>query len=168
MGQHPETRTTRTPEETRFEAFLRGKKLKLTGERLAILAAIFKQADHFDAESLHAGLKKAGGDISRATVYRTLDLLVQAGLVRKNSLGASHANYEPARDDEHHDHLICLNCNKVVEFFREDLESLQEKVCKEHGFQLVHHSLQIFGLCPKCKGKADEVQLRNRVAQLHT
>lgn len=168
MGPQAESRRTRTPEETRFEAFLRAKKLKLTGERLAILAAIFRQEQHFDAESLHADLRDEGGDISRATVYRTLDLLVQAGLVRKNSLGASHANYEPARDDEHHDHLICLCCNQVVEFYRDDLEKLQEKVCREHGYRLVHHSLQIFGLCPKCQGKADETQIRNKVAQLHT
>lgn len=168
MGPQAEPRRTRTPEETRFEAFLRSKKLKLTGERLAILAAIFRQEQHFDAEGLHAGLRDEGGDISRATVYRTLDLLVQAGLVRKNSLGASHANYEPARDDEHHDHLICLSCNQVVEFFRDDLEKLQEKVCREHGYRLVHHSLQIFGLCPKCQGKTDETQIRNKVAQLHT
>ncbi|OQA37752.1 MAG: Ferric uptake regulation protein [Acidobacteria bacterium ADurb.Bin340] len=95
-------------------------------------------------------------------------LLVQAGLVRKNSLGASHANYEPARDDEHHDHLICLCCNQVVEFYRSDLERLQEKVCREHGYRLVHHSLQIFGVCPACQSRADETKIRNKVAQLHT
>ena len=91
MGPQADSRRTRTPEETRFEAFLRTRKLKLTRERLVILAAIFRQEHHFDAESLHADLRTEGGDISRATVYRTLDLLVQAGLVRKNSLGASHA-----------------------------------------------------------------------------
>ena len=74
-------------EEARFEVFLRERKLKLTGERMAILAAVFQRASHFDAESLHAELKGAGADISRATVYRTLDLLVQCGLVRKHSLG---------------------------------------------------------------------------------
>jgi len=168
MGPLPQSRKVRSPEEARFEAFLRSKKLKLTGERLTILASIFQRESHFDAETLHALLRTEGGDISRATVYRTLDLLVQSGLVRKNSLGASHANYEAAHGDEHHDHLICLNCNKVVEFYRPDLENLQEGICADHGFKLVHHSLQIFGLCPACKDKADEGALRNRVAQLHT
>lgn len=168
MGTLPESRKVRSAEEIRFEAFLRGKKLKLTGERLVILASIFRRESHFDAETLHAELRSDGGDISRATVYRTLDLLVQSGLVRKNSLGASHANYEAARGDEHHDHLICLNCNKVVEFYRSDLEELQERICVDQGFKLVHHSLQIFGLCPDCKDKADEGAIRNRVAQLHT
>ncbi len=168
MGPLPESRKARSAEETRFEAFLRSKKLKLTGERLAILASIFQRESHFDAEALHAQLRTEGGDISRATVYRTLDLLVQSGLVRKNSLGASHANYEAAHGDEHHDHLICLNCNEVVEFYRPDLEELQVGICADHGFKLIHHSLQIFGLCPACKDKADESAIRNRVAQLHT
>lgn len=168
MGHFPDTQKAVSTEEQHFEAFLRGKKLKLTGERLAILAAIFQRESHFDAETLHAELRTEGGDISRATVYRTLDLLVQAGLVRKNSLGASHANYEASRGDEHHDHLICLGCNAVLEFYKPDLEKLQEQICENYGYRLVHHSLQIFGLCPVCKDKADETTIRNRVAQLHT
>lgn len=164
----PTSRKSPSKEGLRFEAFLRGKKLKLTGERMTILQAIFAKSSHFDAEMLHAGLRDKGGDISRATVYRTLDLLVQCGLVRKNSLGSSHANYEAARDNEHHDHLICLNCTKVIEFYRPDLETLQEEICTENAFKPMHHSLQIFGLCSECKDKADEVQIRGRVAQLHT
>ena len=152
----------------RFEAFLRGKKLKLTGERMEILAAVFHEKNHFDAEELHSKLKTQGRDISRATVYRTLDLLVQCGLVRKSSLGSSHANYEAAQDDEHHDHLICLNCNKVIEFFRPDLEQLQETICLEQAFKPLHHSLQIFGLCSNCVGKIDESTISHRMAQLHT
>ena len=158
----------RPKEELRFEGFLRAKKLKLTGERMAILSAIFNRNSHFDAETLHASLRDKGGDISRATVYRTLDLLVQCGLVRKSSLGSTHANYEAAHDNEHHDHLICLNCRKVIEFFRPDLETLQEAICSEKAFKPMHHSLQIFGLCLDCRDKADENVIRDRVAQLHT
>lgn len=159
--------STRPREAARFEGFLRERKLKLTGERMAILAAIFKRGSHFDAESLHGELKDAGADISRATVYRTLDLLVQCGLVRKQSLGATHANYEAAQD-EHHDHLVCIQCGKVLEFFRPDLEKLQESICSERDFQPFHHSLQIFGLCSKCRVGFDEKEIRGRVAQLHT
>ena len=152
----------------RFEAYLRSKKLKLTGERMEILATIFQKSTHFDAEELHAELKQQGRDISRATVYRTLDLLVQCGLVRKSSLGSSHANYEAAHEDEHHDHLICLNCNKVIEFYRPDLERLQEDICQSQAFKPLHHSLQIFGLCATCVDKTDESLMRDRVAQIHT
>jgi len=152
----------------RFEDYLRGKKLKLTGERMEILATIFRKNAHFDAEELHAELKAQGRDISRATVYRTLDLLVQCALVRKSSLGSSHANYEAAHEDEHHDHLICLNCHKVMEFYRPDLEQLQEEICREQQFKPLHHSLQIFGLCSNCVGKADDSVIQHRVAQIHT
>jgi Fur family ferric uptake transcriptional regulator len=152
----------------RFEVYLRAKKLKLTGERMEILGTIFRKNAHFDAEELHGELKQQGRDISRATVYRTLDLLVQCGLVRKSSLGSSHANYEAAHEDEHHDHLICLNCNKVMEFYRPDLEQLQVEICREQQFKPLHHSLQIFGLCANCVGKADESTIQHRVAQIHT
>ena len=160
----------RTPstEAHRFEAYLRSKKLKLTGERMEILATIFRKDTHFDAEELHAELKNLGRDISRATVYRTLDLLVQCGLVRKSSLGSSHANYEAAHENEHHDHLICLGCNKVFEFYRPDLETLQDAICQERHFKSLHHSLQIFGLCADCVGKADENAIRAKMAQIHT
>lgn len=152
----------------RFEAYLRSKKLKLTGERMEILGTIFQKNVHFDAEELHADLKQKGRDISRATVYRTLDLLVQCGLVRKSSLGSTHANYEASHENEHHDHLICLNCNKVIEFYRPDLETLQEGICRDKQFKPLHHSLQIFGLCVDCADKTDENAIRARVAQIHT
>ena len=155
-------------ESNQFEAYLRSKKLKLTGERMEILATVFQKGSHFDAEELHADLKRMGRDISRATVYRTLDLLVQCGLVRKSSLGSTHANYEAAHENEHHDHLICLNCSQVFEFFRPDLETLQEAICKDKKFKPLHHSLQIFGLCVDCVGKADENLMRTKVAQIHT
>nr|WP_320133354.1 Fur family transcriptional regulator [uncultured Holophaga sp.] len=157
----------RPMEEVRFEMFLRERKLKLTGERMAILAAAFREDTHFDAESLHADLKGKGSQISRATVYRTLDLLVQCGLVRKQSLGANHASYEAARD-EHHDHLVCIQCGKVLEFYRPDLELLQESICQERDFHPFHHSLQIFGLCSRCKGGVSDRDIQGRVAHLHT
>lgn len=162
------SRRAQTREAASFERFLRNKKLKLTEERMAILAAIYERNTHFDAEMLHAELKSKGGNISRATVYRTLDLLVQCRLVRKSSLGSSHANYEAANEGEHHDHLICMNCNTVIEFFRSDLETLQEAICSEHGFKPIHHSLHIFGICSACKDTTDESLIQGRVAQLHT
>ncbi len=155
-------------EQARFEAFLRGRSLKYTGERKALLQAVFQAEHHFDADSLHMELRKKGGEISRATVYRTLDLLVQCGLVRKQSLGDQHAHYEAVKGDEHHDHLICLNCQKVIEFFRPDLEALQDAICEEHRFRALHHSLQIFGLCSDCAGSTDEGSLLQRVSQIHT
>ncbi len=159
--------TPPTRESALFQAFLRRQKLKLTTERQDILRTLFEKQSHTDAESLLADLKDLGSDVSRATVYRTLDLLVQAGLIRRNSLGAGHAIYEPVREGEHHDHLVCLVCGKVLEFFRPDLEQLQEAICREQAFKPMHHSLQIFGLCSSCDGQVDESTLPERIAQLH-
>lgn len=155
-------------EQTRFEAFLRGRQLKLTEERRTLLDAILNWDQHFDADQLHMGLKGKGKDISRATVYRTLDLLIQCGLVRKQSFGDQHAHYEAVRHNEHHDHLICLACNRITEFFRPDLESLQDAICEDHRFRPLHHSLQIFGLCSDCQGKTQEADVMQRVSQIHT
>ena len=155
-------------EQARFEGFLRGRQLKLTGERRTLLAAVLAWGSHFDADTLHLALKQRGENVSRATVYRTLDLLVQCGLVRKDSLGHSQAQYEAVKAGEHHDHLICLNCSKVIEFYREDLEALQDAICAEQKFKPLHHSLQIFGLCSGCKGKVNETDLLGRVSHIHT
>lgn len=163
------TQTPSLPEEqVRFESFLRSRQLKLTDERRTMLRAVFGADHHFDADELHMELKREGHDVSRATVYRTLDLLVQCGLVRKSSFGDMHAHYEAVREGEHHDHLICLNCQTIIEFFRPDLEALQETICLEHGFKPLHHSHQIFGLCVACKDKADAGLVAHRVSQLNT
>lgn len=155
-------------EQQRFENFLRSRQLKLTGERRELLAEVFAQKHHFDADQLHMELKQKGKAISRATVYRTLDLLVQCALVRKSSFGDQHAHYEAVRSDEHHDHLICLNCSTIIEFFRADLEKLQEAICADHGFKPLHHSHQIFGLCKECQTRTtDGPALAHRVSQLN-
>jgi Fur family ferric uptake transcriptional regulator len=157
----------RPEEQQRFESFLRSRQLKLTGERLELVEEVFGQAHHFDADQLHMALKQKSKAISRATVYRTLDLLVQCGLVRKSSFGDQHAHYEAVRSDEHHDHLICLNCDAIIEFFRADLEALQDGICHSFGFKPMHHSHQIFGLCKDCQGQdTDGPALAHRMSQL--
>lgn len=152
----------------RFEGYLRGRQLKLTGERKTMLAAVLGWGSHFDADTLHVTLKQRGENVSRATVYRTLDLLVQCGLVRKDSLGHQQAQYEAVRPGEHHDHMVCLRCNQVIEFFRPDLEALQDAICAERKFQALHHSLQIFGLCKGCQPKVDQAELAGLVAHIRT
>ena len=160
-------KTNMPDEQQRFERFLRSRQLKLTGERQELVAEVFAQAQHFDADQLHMALKQQGKAISRATVYRTLDLLVQCGLVRKSSFGDQHAHYEPVRSDEHRDHLICMNCHGIIEFFRPDLEHLQDAICSEHAFKPLHHSLQIFGLCKVCRELEPEgLAMSQRISQL--
>lgn len=162
MGRVPDRQSA---EEIAFEAFLRARNLKVTTERMGILRAIVQRRDHVDADTLQAELRDHG--ISRATIYRTLDLLVQCGLVRRQNLGTNHAVFEAAFGTEHHDHLVCVDCGKVIEFFREDLEKLQETICVEHHFRPLQHTLQIFGLCEGCEGRFDPNRLPKQLSQIH-
>lgn len=140
-----------------FHQYLIQRGLRLTGERQAVLDEVFAAHDHFEAEELLLRLKKRKHRVSRATIYRTLELLVEAGLVRKVSLGGGTglgprgAYFEHIWGHEHHDHLVCTACGRIIEFSDEDLEDLQERICQAHGFKPQSHSLKIIGLCKKCQ-----------------
>src|SRR2546423_5009031 len=109
----------------RFQDFLVTNALKLTHEREALVREIFATHYHFEADQLLFKMKEKHLKISRATVYRTLELLVKSGLVRRVHLGEDHYHYEHVRADSHHDHLICTTCGAVIEFNDPDLERRQ-------------------------------------------
>lgn len=135
-----------------FESYLRKKTLKLTPERRRVLKEVFEHHGHVDAEELLVSMRGKGARVSRATIYRTLDLLVDSGLIWKVSLGQHQSHYEHAYGAKHHDHLICLRCAQVIEFVNDRIEALQIKVCRDHGFNPIRHNMQIFGYCSKCGG----------------
>lgn len=152
----------------KFESFLKARGLKATGQRRLLLQFLLQLKHHIDADSLHQSLKNKDASISRGTVYRTLDLLVQCGLVRKSTFGEDHANYEIVHHDEHHDHLICMECKKVIEFYRADLEKLQDSICQHYKFIPMHHSHQIFGICNQCRSKdSDQINLTKKISRLN-
>jgi|WetSurMetagenome_2_1015567.scaffolds.fasta_scaffold06117_3 Fur family transcriptional regulator, ferric uptake regulator len=125
-------------------------KLRSTPARMAVLDAISQTQGHFDAESLYYRLVSNGTKISRATVYNTLDLLQDCGLVSKYRFAESSSRYEKAFGRPHHHHLICLHCGDILEFVNERLNRLQEDVCGSKEFTPHSSSLQIFGTCAKC------------------
>lgn len=134
--------------------YLREKgKLRATPERFAVLDAVLETQGHFDAEGLYYRMISNGGKVSKATVYNTLDLLQNCGLVSKYRFAEGTSRYEKAFGRPHHHHLICLECGEIVEFIQERLERIQDEVCREKGFSLQSSTLQIFGTCPKCKKK---------------
>lgn len=137
----------------KFWDFLKKKNLKITGEREKILEEVFSTHEHFDAEKILMNFKQKGVKVSRATIYRTLDLLVECNLVKKLSLGEQHARYEHILGHTHHDHLICSECGKIVEFNSPGIEKLQKEICDQYGFKETEHSLRIFGLCSECQAK---------------
>lgn len=143
---------TMGPERERFIRYIRQQGLRLTPERLALFDEIFSQHGHIDAEELLRSMKERGLKTSRATVYRSLDLLVESGLVRKHQLGGSRQLYEHVHVGQRHDHLVCRECGRVVEFVSPGIEAMQSEICRAHGFEAEVHSLQIQGLCKECAG----------------
>ena len=141
------------PERERFIRYLRQRGLRLTRERTALFDEIFSLHGHIDAEELLRSMKSRGQKTSRATVYRSLDLLVECGVVRKHQLGSSRHLYEHVHVGQRHDHLFCRECGRVVEFVSPGIEALQNEICRAHGFEPHVHSLQITGLCRECAGK---------------
>ncbi|MEA2087066.1 MAG: transcriptional repressor [Candidatus Caldatribacteriota bacterium] len=140
-------------EEEKFEEFLKLKELKYTSERSLILKAIFSFHKHFDVEELFEKLRKQGNNVSRATIYRTIPLLIQSGLITETLHCQDKTSYENVFNKKHHDHLVCTNCGKIIEFYNEKIEKLQEEVCKQHNFTPLEHRLGIKGYCEDCYKK---------------
>ena len=125
-------------------------KLRSTPTRMAVLDAIVQTQGHFDAEGLYYRLMSGGKKISRATVYNTLDLLQECGLVSKYRFAENSSRYEKAFGKPHHHHLICLQCGDILEFVNDRLNRIQEEVCTSKDFTPHSSSLQIFGTCTQC------------------
>jgi Fur family ferric uptake transcriptional regulator len=134
-----------------FVQYLRDNNLKVTKERLMLLEELFNSTGHLDADSLLFQLRNQSKRVSRATIYRTLDLLVQCGLARKSRLGREHYVYERVTPGKRHDHMVCTGCGRIIEFYDADLDERQREVCLEHNFRPSFYSLQIQGLCAECQ-----------------
>lgn len=136
----------------RFEHYLRGKALRLTAARAAIVEAAMERRGHFPIEDLVADLRRRGIRGSKATVYRTLPLLTGAGILQPAEMTGETRRYEAAFGREHHDHLVCSGCGKVIEFEFEAFEILQREIATRHGFTLEGHHHELVGRCPACRG----------------
>lgn len=124
--------------------------VRTTAQRLAIMRALADMSSHFEPEEFVAHVQASGVGASRATVYRTLPLLVALGLLREVHSQDRHRHYERTTDSEHHDHLICVKCGRTVEFVDPRIEALQDEICQAHGFHPVGHRTEIIGLCARC------------------
>ena len=118
--------------------------LRYTEQRQAIWDEILRIQDHRDAEDIYLTLVRKNIKVSRATVYRTIDVLEKNRLVRKMDVGDGRSLYEPRLNNEHHDNMICMDTGKIIEFYNEDLENLQDKIAKEHGYRVIKHVHQLF------------------------
>jgi len=123
---------------------LRSEGLRYTTQRQAVWDEIRKSDEHRDAEEIYINLKSNGVRVSRATVYRTIDVLVNNKLVRKMDVGDGRSLFEPRLDNQHHDHMICMDTGDIIEFFDEELENLQEKIAEKYGYKVIRHVHQLF------------------------
>tara|TARA_Y100000590_G_C15532370_1_gene943700 strand:+ start:674 stop:1084 length:411 start_codon:yes stop_codon:yes gene_type:complete len=121
------------------------KGVRLTDQRKLIAKVMSESNDHPDVDELHKRVNKFDSKISIATVYRTVKLFEEAGVVSKHDFKGNKSRYEEA-PEEHHDHLIDVNTGEIIEFVNEDIERLQKKVAEKYGYKLVDHRLELYGL----------------------
>ena len=125
--------------------------LRYTNQRQAVWDEIKSNEDHRDAEEIYSALRKNNLNVSRATVYRTIDVLYKNNLIRKIELGDSPAKYENKVNSEHHDHIICVQCGKIKEFVDETIEARQDAIIDKMGLKMIRHIHQLFVLCTDCQ-----------------
>ena len=125
--------------------------LRYTQQRQEIWNELRSSSEHRDAEEIFFTLRKRGLNISRATVYRTIDVLVKNKLIDKLDIGDGRARFEYNDKYAHHDHLICNSCGKIIEFHSKDIENYQKQIAKRHKFQLINHNHQLYGICEDCQ-----------------
>jgi Fur family ferric uptake transcriptional regulator len=128
--------------------------MRYTPERESIVREIFARHDHFSVEDLYLTLRKKRRQISRASIYRTMPLLIDAGLVAVVFQDSGQTLYEHTYGHEHHCHLRCLSCGQVVEFSEPALAAVEERLAREMGYQVDGHKLEVLGNCPDCQKSA--------------
>ena len=131
--------------------YLRYKGLKVTHQREEIAQTFLDSTRHLSAEELHRQIQKIHPEVGLSTIYRTLKLLVEAGLASQREFGDGITRYEPVAGGRHHDHLICVNCGAIIEFQNQKIEELQKEVAENKNFTVLQHKLELYGYCEKCR-----------------
>ncbi|MCA1818318.1 MAG: transcriptional repressor [Acidobacteria bacterium] len=144
-----------TEEQEVFLRHLQGSGLKRTAQRDLILDVFLRTEEHMSSEDLYQLVKQEDPSIGHTTVYRTLKLLTDAGLAREVRFGDGRTRYEHNYKHPHHDHMICVECGKTIEFFSADLEKLQDRIAAKHKFEITAHTLRMFGYCADCRNSAE-------------
>ena len=137
-----------------FESYLKSKGYKITRNRFDIVDLIADYSSHFEIEDLVNWIASKDKSVaSRSTIYRTVRLLQEFGAIREVIKLKNRTIYEFVAGKPHHEHLVCIECGKIIEFYKDEIEELQDKVCEEYEFTPVNHRLEIFGICSDCRGK---------------
>jgi Fur family ferric uptake transcriptional regulator len=134
-----------------LDKYMAERGLKSTRQRALIVDTFFQAGGHVSVEDVWSRVRKLDARVSVATVYRTMKLLAESGLAHARNFGDGQTRYEAAIGREHHDHLICTNCGKIIEFENDRIEHMQETVAKRHGFKVTSHKMELYGLCRDCQ-----------------
>ncbi len=156
---HPAHEETIVLVKEMFRSYLKEGNQRQTPERFMVLEEIYRADDHLDADDLFYRMKEGGTRVSRATVYNTLDLLVECGLVQRHQFGKSQYYYERAYAYQQHDHIICTDCGHVLEFCDPRVWEIQELLNKIYPMEIESHSLHFYGTC------ADKEACKKRQAE---
>ena len=141
-----------------FGRYLRDQGLPVTHQREAVADLVFSSPGHLSVDEIEIELRARGERIGKATIYRTLDLLVRSGLVEEHDFEEGFKRYEHRLSRQPvHEHLICVECAKVLEFRSEEVRAIESRVSVEHGFRAVRHRLEIYGLCRECQARGVEL-----------
>lgn len=133
----------------KYKVYLSERQLKFTNQRKVIISEFFRIGGHISAEELFRLVKKKASGVGLASVYRTINSLVAAGLAVERRFLDRTSVYEVHEDGHHHDHLICMKCRKIFEFENEEIENQQRRVAENLGFDLKDHKLELYGWCQK-------------------
>jgi Fur family ferric uptake transcriptional regulator len=152
----PMVAPTRDPREV-LKQFIVKNGLKNSRQRELIADTFFAAEGHLSVDELLDRVRAEDPRVGQATVYRTMKLLASCGLAEVRQFGDGHARYElvSGGEHEHHDHLICTSCGKIVEFVNTEIEALQDRVAEAHGFVIAHHKMELYGLCQECRNADD-------------
>src|SRR5438876_4347938 len=153
-----------TEEQEVFYKHIQKKGLKRTAQRDLILVVFLHTEGHMSGEDLYRLVSEKDPTVGQTTVYRTLRLLSEAGLAREVRFGDGRTHYEHNYKHQHHDHMICSQCGKIIEFFSAELEAIQDAMAAKHKFEVTQHLLRIIGLCADCR-RAKNQSGKQEIAQ---
>ena len=136
-----------------FAEYVRAHGLKSTQQRDLIVELFLRSSGHISIDDLLSKVRRKNPKVGYATVYRTLKLLTECGVAFERRFGDGLTRYELADEESHHDHLICVECQSIIEFEEPRIERIQEEVAEQHGFRLLSHKHEMYGVCASCQAK---------------
>lgn len=140
----------------KWNKYKKEKKFKNSDKRKFIIMYFLSKDKHYSVEELYEEMKKDGIKVSYSTIYRTLKNLKESGIANEIEIGDGFIRFEPAHNGLHHDHFICEKCGKIIEFYDDEIEKIQEMIAKKYKFEINSHKLEIFGICEKCRRKNEK------------